>query len=222
MMEGDSIMGYVSPSQIGISKHTLLFDGYISRTKMRRYTSLLRRLFVYDDPQAASTQPFSPDVPANRPNTRLQKLIDQVRVSQGQLSNIEYGVVMGMLIHVAPASLLVFGQGRDSELWAELNKNGRTVFLEDQSEWIREIPETETYLVTYPGLSLPHTIETQKWDLIFVDGPMGYKPEHPGREESIRAAGRLAKSGGLVIVHDYDRRAEKSFCGHYLSRIASV
>ena len=35
----------------------------------------------------------------------------------------------------APCRLLVFGCGLDSPLWHELNRDGKTVFIEDDPHW---------------------------------------------------------------------------------------
>lgn len=151
-----------------------------------------------------------------RAKGRLQELIDVVRVADEQLTNIEYGIISGMLIQLSPCNLLIFGQGSDSELWSWLNRAGSTVFLENCVEWFRQINHAESHLVTYPNLSVPERVSSQSWDLVFVDGPMGWKPEHPGRRESIKAASRLTTPGGWVVVHDYNRDAERRFCNEYL------
>ncbi|XP_002978695.2 glucuronoxylan 4-O-methyltransferase 1 [Selaginella moellendorffii] len=52
-----------------------------------------------------------------------------------------------------PCNFLVFGLGHDSLLWKMLNYAGRTVFLEESEDWIRQIsekhPELETHIVEY-------------------------------------------------------------------------
>ena len=37
---------------------------------------------------------------------------------------------------IKPANILIFGLGFDSLLWNKLNKNGKTIFLEDNKDWI--------------------------------------------------------------------------------------
>ena len=158
------------------------------------------------------------DVPKVRPDNTLQRAIDVIRESRGNLSNIEYGVVLGAILRSAPARVLIFGQGRDSDLWTEGNKGGTTVFLEDVAKWFREIPNAESHLVTYPGLVVPDHVRQVSWNVILVDGPRGFKTEHPGRGESIRAASELVAPDGIVFVHDYDRPAERSFCDQHLGK----
>lgn len=176
---------------------------------------MLSRLLGGDKPPPADRLGF-PDVPRTRPASPLQARVDEVRVAVNQLSNVEYGLVLGALLRTAPTNLLVFGLGRDSDLWAVANRGGRTAFLEDVAEWFRDVPGAETHLVGYPGLAIPEAVRAVRWDVILVDGPMGFKPEHPGRGESIRAAAELAAAGGVVFVHDYDRPAEREFAGRYL------
>ncbi|KAG6388897.1 hypothetical protein SASPL_150333 [Salvia splendens] len=52
-----------------------------------------------------------------------------------------------------PSSGSVFGLGHDSLMWTSLNYGGRTVFLEEDKEWIAQIkaqiPSLEAYHVTY-------------------------------------------------------------------------
>ena len=158
------------------------------------------------------------DVPNYRPENALQRQVDTIRYAEAQLSNIEYGIVLGAILRSAPARVLIFGQGRDSELWTEGNKGGVTVFLEDVAKWFREIPNAESHLVTYPGLVVPDHVRQVSWDIILVDGPRGCKPEHPGRGESIRASSELVATDGIVFVHDYDRPAERSFCRQHLGQ----
>ncbi|KAF3610809.1 hypothetical protein DY000_02044842 [Brassica cretica] len=53
----------------------------------------------------------------------------------------------------SPCNFLVFGLGHDSLMWSSLNYGGRTVFLEEDEVWIKQIkrrfPMLETYHVSY-------------------------------------------------------------------------
>ncbi|KAG2320093.1 hypothetical protein Bca52824_013306 [Brassica carinata] len=53
----------------------------------------------------------------------------------------------------SPCNFLVFGLGHDSLMWSSLNYGGRTVFLEEDEAWIKQIkkrfPMLESYHVTY-------------------------------------------------------------------------
>ena len=113
-------------------------------------------------------------------------------------------------------NLLVFGLGRDSELWSEANREGTTVFLEDVPDWFRQVPNARSFLVNYSNLALPEIVQQAKWDVILVDGPMGFLPEHPGRGKSIEAAATLIASNGIVFIHDFDRPAERKYSNQYL------
>ncbi|XP_002983636.2 glucuronoxylan 4-O-methyltransferase 3 [Selaginella moellendorffii] len=52
-----------------------------------------------------------------------------------------------------PCNFLVFGLGFDSVMWKTLNHGGRTVFLEETEDWIKQVtgknPDLEAYLVRY-------------------------------------------------------------------------
>ncbi|MBX9961696.1 MAG: hypothetical protein K2Y35_01485 [Burkholderiales bacterium] len=135
-------------------------------------------------------------------------------------------------------NLLVFGVGNDSTFWRCLNAGGRTVFLEDNEEWMRLVkkrdPGVDARLVTYktqiedwraglldteiPDLDLPSDVRAQKWDGVIVDAPAGWAPGQPGRMKSIREAARLGRTGGHVFVHDCDREVERAYCDRYLRR----
>jgi hypothetical protein len=135
-----------------------------------------------------------------------------------------------------PVNFLVFGMGNDSPLWSDLNRRGRTVFIEDQAEWFskiqRENPSLEAYLVDYGtklvqgmelidhperlAMDLPPEIRSTEWDVILVDGPAGYDNGTPGRMKSIYEASRLIKPGGRIFVHDQERAIEREYCGRYL------
>jgi glucuronoxylan 4-O-methyltransferase len=142
---------------------------------------------------------------------------------------------------LAPCNFLVFGLGQDSPLWTELNEGGRTVFLEDDAEWISQFDdqELEIYNVEYQTkaenyksigydpeilqMDLPATVRNTQWDLIFVDGPLGHNPptrefKGPGRMQSIFTAHQLLKDGGICIFDDIGRDIESTYANHYFGQ----
>jgi glycosyltransferase involved in cell wall biosynthesis len=141
---------------------------------------------------------------------------------------------------VPPQKLLVFGLGRDSIFWHEANSGGRTVFLEDDPGWLRDMasawPELEAYRVSYGteqkdwkvilerpealDLELPAGVKNEIWDVVLVDGPPGYAGNFPGRMKSIYMAARLVKPGGLVFLHDAERETERAYAERYLRDFA--
>lgn len=74
-------------------------------------------------------------------NTTLQQTPQEILVS------------LNLLEKKSPCNFLVFGLGHDSLMWASLNHNGRTVFLEENKFWIdqiqAQIPSVEAYHVVY-------------------------------------------------------------------------
>jgi|GEM_PF-1210954 len=159
-----------------------------------------------------------------------------------QLSIEEYSYITDLVSKRAPGNFLIFSLGKDSGLWLEVNKNGKTVFLEDNIDWFNEVtknyPEMEAYLVKYGtkrkewlkllleynqgyeslSMELPAHILESKWDFIFVDAPAGYSDEMPGRMKSIYLAAQLAfKSEKTdIFVHDCDRIVENIYGGYFL------
>nr|GEV10760.1 glucuronoxylan 4-O-methyltransferase 3-like [Tanacetum cinerariifolium] len=65
----------------------------------------------------------------------------------------EISVSLRVLTKKSPCNFLVFGLGYDSPMWATLNQGGRTVFLEEDKSWIKQIqgkfPNLESYHVVY-------------------------------------------------------------------------
>jgi len=135
-----------------------------------------------------------------------------------------------------PINFLIFGLGNDSTFWFNTNKDGRTVFIENNKSWFKNVkskfPEIEAYLADYKterwewknlinhpenlDLDLPKDILKVSWDVILVDGPGGYSDKTPGRMQSIYMASKLIKIGGDVFVHDTNRKVEKEYCDKFL------
>ncbi len=182
-----------------------------------------------------------------RDKTRLlteynRQIIELVNSNPGQLSREEYSYIANILIDRKPSNFLVFGVGKDSKFWIEVNKNGETIFLEDNRDWLSQVkadfPEIKAYLVEYnttrrqwldllekyrQGIDsllmiLPEKITRTKWDVIFVDAPAGYSDEVSGRMKSICLAAKLALNSGNtdVFVHDCDRQVEKIYSSYFL------
>lgn len=133
-------------------------------------------------------------------------------------------------IHARPrCNLLVFGVGNDSSLWMAANRHhGRTVFLENDEKWFETVrkrqPDIDARLVQYDTrmgdwkkllqtpdqlmMELDDDITETNWDVILVDGPMGFSRKHPGRMKSIYTARQLAGEGCDVFLDDANRRVE--------------
>ena len=66
----------------------------------------------------------------------IQSLVEQ---NPNQMSFDEYVYIYELIKSKSGCNLLIFGLGRDSELWLDVNKNGKTIFLEDNTEWINTV-----------------------------------------------------------------------------------
>jgi glucuronoxylan 4-O-methyltransferase len=153
----------------------------------------------------------------------------EIQIDPGQLFEI-------IQIVRPPVNFLVFGTGRDSAFWVKRNLGGRTVFIEDNHQWFdrvkRQNSRIEAYLVNYNTkrtdwkmylqhplklqMELPAAISETKWDVILVDGPTGFRDDHPGRMKSIYMASRLIKPGGHIFLHDCNREIEQQFGDRFL------
>lgn len=154
-----------------------------------------------------------------------------------QMHEQELNHLLSVLEVKRPCNLLVFGMGNDSILWFEANRGGQTLFVEDDDYWDRVIrerhPSLQSIHVLYgtraadwrddieraPALVLPAPVSGHAWDMILVDGPAAYKPEKPGRVQSVLAARKLVADNGTIMVHDCDRRAERSICAELLGHM---
>lgn len=130
-------------------------------------------------------------------------------------------IVKALWLQPAPR-LLVFGCGNDSPFWETINADGTTIFLEDTEKWAtrtaQHLTRSPVHLIAYGTelprwrelldhpeqlqLDLPSEVVTSPYDVILVDGPVGY-PEYfaetgvhpPGRMKSIFMASQLARPG---------------------------
>jgi uncharacterized protein (TIGR01627 family) len=163
--------------------------------------------------------------------------------SRGQMTPAQYFRIAAEILRRAPCRLLVFGAGRNTELYMGANVGGRTVVLERHPAWIDAVRPLgcEVVRVVYqtrvrnglvepcPPLRVEGTTASSNsledvlgwlleegWDVILVDGPEGYRPDDPGRQQSIALAARLARPGTTVFLHDGDRPLERACAARYL------
>lgn len=63
-----------------------------------------------------------------------------------QQSRAEIQLTFDVLRRRSPCNFLVFGLGRDSQMWAALNAGGTTVFLEEDKEWYELVLKDNPFL----------------------------------------------------------------------------
>jgi len=162
---------------------------------------------------------------------RLTHAFAQACASPNQMSPAQYFRIALELLARAPCRLLIVGAGNDTELYVRANAHGRTVVVECHSDWLDGIRklDCEPVLVTYrtqvrrPPLEpcsvpdgIPASVLEEKWDVILVDGPEGWRPDAPGRQQSVFLASQLARANTVVFLHDYERSLERAFAEKYL------
>ncbi|MEK9500886.1 hypothetical protein WI372_07850 [Gemmatimonadota bacterium DH-20] len=168
-----------------------------------------------------------------------QDLRDLVASNPGQGTFEEYRHLRNVIRAKAPARVLIFGVGRDSQYWLDANEGGTTVFVEHEPTWIgmtRDlIPGVDVVQVSYDTVrtqwkallerrdllfmdDLPDRILAENWDVIFVDSPQGGSRRRPGRMKSIYTASVLARRSTdvEVLVHDCHRPVEATYAHRYL------
>lgn len=169
-------------------------------------------------------------------NNFTSQIKSLVADNHGQCSEREYSLIVQELLTKPACNFLVFGVGNDSKLWLDVNAGGKTVFLEEQDEWIQTVKsavgeELDIRKVHYTTdisewkeivdnherllLQLPEDIINTEWDLIFIDSPMGFRSTGvPGRMQSIYTSSQL--NCHRFILHDIDRIVEKTYGDIYL------
>ncbi len=127
-----------------------------------------------------------------------------------------------------PCSFLIFGLGEDTRFWSLLNRGGRTLFIEDDPYWMRNVVGLEVKLVSYSTRrdipSEPCVLQEAEgaWDLILIDGPAAYNESKPGRQQSILTASAVRGSETVIFVHDYEREHDRKWCDYYLGKPTTV
>jgi len=129
----------------------------------------------------------------------------------------QYFRIASELLSRRPCRCLLFGAGRDTELFVRTNSGGRTVVLEQDDRWIaaNQGLDCEFVNVNYstridrglekpcpPLTGVPAWLMDEEWDVILVDAPHGFAPHLPGRQQSIYLASLLARPGTTLFVHD--------------------
>lgn len=172
----------------------------------------------------------------NKQNMNLEKINKQREELKIQLEPTQLHSIVKTLGR--GCNFLVFGLGNDTPFWLEVNRKGKTVFIEDNKYWAEKIkkmcPEVNYFLVKYGtkrfqsrellgkseklSMKLNDEIKNTKWDVILVDAPRGYEDSHPGRMKSIYQASVLVKKSGHVFVHDCDREVEDIYTEKYLKK----
>lgn len=154
-----------------------------------------------------------------------------------QMSLEEYIRIASVILSRKPCYILVYGLGKDSEMYIRLNEGGVTVFVETDIQWIlyikSQLPHANIVHHTFPTtvkMSLenectstyvrPAYIDFHPWDIIIVDAPFGGKDEGMGREFPIREAAERFGSASTkvdVFVHDVDRSLETMACDKFFT-----
>jgi hypothetical protein len=188
------------------------------------YEKSIKYLFALPSIALASRWPSYLPISAMR-------ILNRIQLSTAQLK------VMSMIVKErAPCKLLIFGVGNDSVFWSTINKDGVTIFLENNKNWYQSITKSSkdltVFLINYntkrsdwkmlldsPSLldmALPNNVEKEKWDIIMVDGPDGQNDQATGRMKSIFLSSRLIKNEGDIFVHDCNREVEGIYCNNFL------
>lgn len=156
-----------------------------------------------------------------------------------QISRLQTRIIAGVIAERSfSARLLVHGCGYDSAFWQALNARGRTLFVEHDAQWAMsvasQLPQAEiadygdlrtTVASTegsvdiefLDGVARPAWVD-EPWDVILVDGPKGFQPDHPGRALPIFWAASVRQQPADIFVDDYHRPLERLYVDTLLKR----
>lgn len=152
------------------------------------------------------------------------------------------GMISKRILQRSPnCNLLVFGLGRDSELWHRVNERGYTLFVEHDPRWAKvtaaQIPGINICVHHYltqcdPKLEIhqqpaidtkalekfemPEQIRQRDWDMILVDGPTGFDSHCPGRMLSIYWTSLISDASCDIFIDDYMRPIEFTYTNKFL------
>lgn len=176
-------------------------------------------------------------------STVQQQLLDELmsQVGNTQMTRIEYKFISDLVQSIPNCNFLVFGTGRDSDLWVESNKTGKTIFLEPDKQWIDIAKEKKPNIdirhveyKTHPSQALQMFFEFKKtghmtnipplqediidtkWDVILIDSPVGGVN---GRMSSIFISDVLSKyteKDTHIFLHDCEREIEMLYAHLFL------
>tara|TARA_Y100001968_G_C19201926_1_gene640412 strand:- start:117 stop:737 length:621 start_codon:yes stop_codon:yes gene_type:complete len=169
--------------------------------------------------------------------SKIIEIIDLKYRRKGLMSFKQYWILAKTIERYSPCNLLIYGLGYDSILWNKLNKKGKTIFLEDNNEWIKNFSNSrlnikqvryntkvqDYKLYGYDGdalkLDLDKEVKDTEWDMIIVDAPLGHQPPRewkgPGRMSSLYSAKLLSKNAKCIVVDDFFRRIEMLYALEY-------
>lgn len=128
------------------------------------------------------------------------------------------------------AKMLVFGLGYDSPLWSNLTNNN-TFFVENNNEYVKlndSIDKDKIIIFDYKGITVESSfgmtdeeienfqipqkiIDSGPYDVIFIDGPPGYRNDLPGRLLPIYWSKKLLSKNGTIYIDDSKRKLE-AYC----------
>jgi hypothetical protein len=155
-----------------------------------------------------------------RYNSRIQSHPTQISLISGAICTRDRA-----------CNFLVFGLGNDSPMWVDINRFGRTLFVENDPKWFEVVkeqnPSIDARLVDYGDVSVvksladpmtiiksanpPDFLREQSWDVILIDGPRGYKPHHPGRAIPICWSAMIKNRQTDIFIDDANRDLERLF-----------
>ncbi|MBI4641746.1 MAG: class I SAM-dependent methyltransferase [Candidatus Tectomicrobia bacterium] len=136
-----------------------------------------------------------------------------------------------LLIEKKPRHILEFGSGVSTAVMAHaVAPHGGVVYsLEHDEKWLRRTHEmavvsgvTNYELIhaplvesSFPGVENfvvydPLRIPSKQFEFVFIDGPPGVKPEHPGRRGTLYSCWPyLARPSAIIVLDDAEREGEQ-------------
>lgn len=155
-----------------------------------------------------------------------------------EVSIDEYVNTCKVILQKRPCNILVYGLRNDATLFSSLNKDGHTIFVEDDNKWIQQMKmkhvsrgnfKTNVAQSIANKCTSPYTqssyIDMYQWDIIIVNGPYGHNDQMPGREIPIFEASHVINNHHTdvdIFIHDIDRPLEQMACNKFLANYVPI
>lgn len=136
-----------------------------------------------------------------------------------------------------PKHILEYGSGISTAVMAKAisQYGGKVYSLEHELKWLEKTQKdcqdcgVENYEVLYAPLVKsgldgiakytiydPAKIPPNKFEFVFIDGPPGFLPEHPGRRGTLYSCWAYLADQATIILDDADRKGEQEAMKEWL------
>lgn len=135
------------------------------------------------------------------------------------------------IIKVRPENILEFGSGVSSYVMAKAAQEygGKIFSLEHNHDYFKKSKELcrcfdnhtiiHAPLVKHTSYEVhnPEKIPQKRFDFVFIDAPLGFLPEHPGRRGTLYACQKFINTSADIFLDDAERTGEREAVIEWMS-----